>query len=56
MKATELKVGQRVLDTWFPEWGTAKVVKVLKTRVYLDFGTNVLVYDKGHFQFLKKVN
>lgn len=57
MKFNTLKIGEKVSDRWFGEWGTGKVVKLLKTRVYILFqgATVPTVYDKAHVQFLQKV-
>ena len=59
MKIEDIKVGMRIFDTWFSfhgqePWGSGKVTKVLKTRVYIEFHPyNKLIYDKAHCQFLE---
>lgn len=61
MKHEEMKVGQRVTDSWFPHWGVGKVIKVMKTRVRIVFKDNFdtedepTVYDRPHLQFLRPV-
>lgn len=57
MKITELKVKDKVKDTWFHDkWGTGTVKKVLKTRVHIDFTLEgLVVFDEPHLQFLEKV-
>lgn len=53
MKIDEITVGMKVTDKWFPNWGTGKVITVLKTVVYVDFQSRGKVkYDKSHLQFL----
>lgn len=37
MKLNEMKVGQKVEDSWYPEIGEGIVKKVLKTRVKIYF-------------------
>lgn len=37
MKLNEIKVGQKVEDSWYPEIGEGIVQKVLKTRVKIYF-------------------
>jgi hypothetical protein len=67
MKKSELKVGMMVTDRWFPDWGTGKVIKIMKTRVKIDFNGRIILtdfdsvkckprtYDYDHVQFLEKV-
>jgi hypothetical protein len=57
MKYTELKVGLKVKDRWFPEFGTGKITKVLKTYTQVKFANTAVnvTYDKGHVQFLDRV-
>ncbi|WNM70123.1 hypothetical protein [Myxococcus phage Mx1] len=52
MKA--LKLRQRVVDRWYPELGVGIVLKVLKTRARIRFGSDVQTYDREHYQFLEK--
>jgi hypothetical protein len=48
------RVGDRVYDRWWP-WKVGKVVKVLKTRVQVQFPDRVTTYDEAHSkQFLRK--
>ncbi len=56
MKITELKVGMKVYDTWYPSWGTGVVDKILKTRAFINFPypKNMMKYDEEHTQFLAK--
>jgi hypothetical protein len=56
MKITELKVGQRVSDSWYPDWGIGKVEKILTTRVWINFPypKGYMKYDEAHVQFLQK--
>jgi len=48
------KLKEKVVDTWFPEWGIGTCVKVLKTRFHILFTDGELrVYDHPHAnQFL----
>ena len=51
MKIESLKVGDHVIDKWYPEWGIGLVKKVLKTVVYIDFTVRgPEKYDKSHVQ------
>lgn len=51
MKIENLKIGDRVIDKWYPEWGVGTVTKVLKTVVYIDFTVRgPEKYDKSHVQ------
>jgi hypothetical protein len=54
MKFTELKVGQKVYDSWFANWGTGKVVTLMKTRVVIKYAAFDREYDKAHVQFLRE--
>jgi len=60
MKIEQIKKGMIVKDTWFSfngkdPWLSGVVVKVLKTRVHIDFKMKAkVVYDKAHLQFLKE--
>ena len=61
MKLTikDLQVGDKVKDTWFfKRWGVGRVELVLKTRVHILFSRRpqVIVYDKEHIQYLRKVD
>ena len=65
MKKSELKVGMLVTDRWFPEWGNGKIIKIMKTRVKIDFNGRIIeldsvkrkhrTYDYDHIQFLEKI-
>jgi hypothetical protein len=51
MKIEDLKVGDHVIDRWYPEWGVGLVTKVLKTVVHIDFTIRGKeVYDRSHVQ------
>lgn len=54
MKFSELKVGMKVEDRWYPHWGTGVVRDLLKTRVIIKYPDGDTKYDKGHVQFLEK--
>ena len=51
----KLREGQKVIDTWYEEWGVGLCVKSLKTRYYIKFDDGeTRIYDKHHLQFLRK--
>jgi hypothetical protein len=62
----DIKKGMRVHDTWWPFETRGNVVEILKTRIRIKFlapppgygwnasDDNVVTYDMGHCQFLKK--
>lgn len=54
MKLSELKIGLKVFDTWFADWGVGVVDKVLKTRVFIKFPypKGMMKYDVAHIRFL----
>lgn len=54
MKFDELKVGLKVADRWFPQWGMGKVTILLKTRVVVKYPDGDTTYDKEHVKFLEK--
>lgn len=58
MKHEECRVGVRVTDAWFPDWGVGRIVEVLKTRVKIrydmDEGGPPITYDTAHIQFLRR--
>ena len=54
MKFEDLKVGLKVADRWFPQWGVGKVTILLKTRVVIKFPDGDTTYDKEHVKFLDK--
>lgn len=52
---TDLKVGTRVGDSWYPLLGTGVVQKTYKTVVYICFkGGKIIKYDRPHCQFLRR--
>lgn len=57
MAIAKFKINDLVMDTWYPEWGAAKIVKVLRTRYKLRFASappemkdqnNNVTYDFAH--------
>jgi len=56
MKIANLKINDKVIDRWYPEWGIGIVTKVLKTVVYIDFTVRgPEKYDKSHVEnFLER--
>ena len=54
MKFSDLKVGMKVYDRWWP-WQVFIVAAVLKTRARLRRGATerIQVYDRAHVQFLE---
>ena len=55
MKFSELEVGVKVTDRWFPYWGIGKVITVLKTVAYIEYSNGITIkYDRGHVQFLSR--
>ena len=71
MKYHELKVGMKVEDSWYSNvqykssnnWGTGKVVEILKTVFRVQFSNKeipesvngLVTYSRGHCQFIKPV-
>ena len=55
IRESKFKVGDWVVDTYWPSLGVARVVEVLRTRIYVKFPTKPMptVYDRPHEQFLK---
>jgi hypothetical protein len=54
MKKNEIKIGLKVSDTWYGDWGLGIIEKVMKTRFVVKFSNKGLVrYDYPHAQFLK---
>lgn len=50
----KFKKGMKLEDTWYYiEWGVGTVIKVLKTRVKIQFRDQIRTYDKSHYKFLK---
>ncbi len=55
MKYKDIKVGGKVVDTWWRCWGTGTVIQKLKTVIYIDFKhEGVLKFDKPHLIFLEE--
>jgi hypothetical protein len=66
MKYQEIKTGMMVRDKWFTDgytdhrgfyhgWGLGKVIKKLKTVVYIYFVyKGIMEFDIPHLQFLEK--
>lgn len=62
MKLNELKIGMRIVDTWYSKkdhkdyWGIGTVQEILKNRVVVDFSNKGIVkYDNMHIRnFTKK--
>lgn len=57
MKISKIKIGNKVYDRWYQDWGTGKIVKVLKTRIKIKFDNHeeIMTYDFPHAElFLKK--
>ena len=52
MKMKDIRVGQKVRDYCGVNKHIGKVVKKLKTVVYIQFNGLVVKYDKAHLQFL----
>lgn len=60
MKKLDIKKNKFVIDRWFTEWGTGRIIKVLKTVFYVKFSNlqrsdNILKYDYPHARFLDEV-
>lgn len=56
LKYIDVKVGEAVIDTWFPYWGCGIIRKKLKTRIHIDFSSKgMVVFDIPHLQFLEKL-
>jgi hypothetical protein len=53
----QLKIGTKVEDTWYGEWGTGVVDNILETCVFIKFPypKGMMKYDRAHLQFLDKV-
>ena len=50
-----IKTDCLVVDRWYPELGTGRITKVLKTRFTVLFGDKEIKYDFPHAKFLDKV-
>lgn len=48
-----LKVNDAVVDVGFPWRGVAVVKEVLKTRIKIQYPSNLVIYDKPHAKFLE---
>ena len=56
MKITEIKINQKVTGYYKGDnKRIGKVIKKLKTVVYVDFDSDIVKYDKAHLQFLSKI-
>ena len=68
MKFSELKVGQKIEDTWYnsdskDDWGIGRVVEVLKTLFRVQFSNKnanntedgLVTYSKSHARFVRLV-
>ena len=55
MKMKDIKLGQKVSGYFGVDKHIGKVVKKLKTVVYIQFNGLVVKYDKAHLQFLTLV-
>jgi hypothetical protein len=61
MKIEDCKVGMKVKDRWFLDYGVGTITKVLKTRIhvvfpnYSDIKDEICTYDKAHIQFMLEV-
>jgi hypothetical protein len=55
-RSAKLKIGDKVEDRWFLYYGDGKVVKVMKTRIHVEFSCQGLViYDMEHAKiFLRR--
>jgi hypothetical protein len=56
MKIDELKLGDKVYDSWYPDWGIGEVVKLFKTTVHIMFPPErgKTIYDKAHVRYLER--
>lgn len=53
MRYEDIKLGQKVADYWFLDWGTGVVKAILKTRVVVWFPGRTVTYDKAHLRFIE---
>lgn len=59
MNWTDAKVGMRVWDDHYSlcsQCGPGKIVKILKTRIHVDFDGDIVSYDKPRFNRYVKLN
>ena len=49
----KIKKGHKVYDRWYLWKGIGVVLKVLKTKVKIKFGDEIITYDIPHLQFLE---
>lgn len=56
----KLKVGTKVWDRWYVDWGDGKVVKIRKASVDIEFPMmgsirrpQIIKFDLAHLQFLE---
>ena len=55
MKFDDIKIGTKVVDRWFWDWGKGIITKKLKTVCHINFSNEGLViFDKSHCQFLER--
>ena len=52
MTKHQLKIGLKVVDRWFPEYGIGEIKVILKTRVKIQFPDEIRTYDFVHLYFL----
>lgn len=55
MKFNQIKIGTKVIDRWWPNWGTGVVKDIVNTTIIIQFPNKDLAYDKAHVQFLEGV-
>lgn len=55
MKKEDIKVGTKVIDRWYKEYGIGEVIDVKKTQFTIAFPEKNIIYDFLHTQFLNKV-
>jgi hypothetical protein len=54
VKREEIKNNCIVIDRWFREYGTGRIIDVKKTVFTIIFGNKTIKYDYAHAQFLDK--
>ncbi len=48
-------INDKYYDKLFPSWGIGVCIKILKTRVHIEFPhVGLKIYDKNHYKFLVK--
>jgi hypothetical protein len=53
MKRNQIRLNLPVYDRWYIEWGIGRIVKILKTRIHIQFSHKLMKYDNSHLQFLE---